>query len=468
MKLDAGDVDLFAQASGDRSPLHVDAAYAHLTPFGRPVVHGVLNTLATLGALRPEGALQKLTVDFRNPVFPGETLELEIKDPSPAALRVRNRASAGPALDLKASFVAGARSLGTGPGALPFAEAQSLPSLPLRTRFDYAPDLAALGRLRERFGPAPDPAAAAVLMAGTYTIGMVCPGRQALFSRLVVDFSPVDRVELPLSLEVSASEVDERFGLCTVEIAVSSRGSPVASVQAQAFVRNPPARLATDRVRAPALPNVKTALVIGGSRGLGAALASGLHGAGARCAVTYARTPPSDLPAAVTAVASDASDPASADKLREWVRSDFGALDLLVLNAAPSFQTLPLRASTAPVVMTAIDALLAPLVVPFTGLCEALAPNATVVLISSSFVETAPPQWPHYVAAKAAAEGLLRSAAAADPDKRYLIVRPPRLKTDLTNTPRGWSDALEVETAATQILEQIAQARPGLTTHSWP
>ncbi|HNY63150.1 MAG TPA: MaoC family dehydratase [Bacteroidales bacterium] len=36
------DVNLFADVSGDRNPIHIDEAYAAKTPFGKPIVHGFL------------------------------------------------------------------------------------------------------------------------------------------------------------------------------------------------------------------------------------------------------------------------------------------------------------------------------------------------------------------------------------------------------------------------------------------
>jgi len=38
----AAEVKQFADMSADNNPLHVDAEYARTTPFGRPIVHGML------------------------------------------------------------------------------------------------------------------------------------------------------------------------------------------------------------------------------------------------------------------------------------------------------------------------------------------------------------------------------------------------------------------------------------------
>lgn len=78
------DVHLFAELSGDYSPLHVDPAYARTTEFGKCVVHGML--LASLfsrlvGMHLPGKHALYLGQDlaFRNPVLVGEAVKATAK-----------------------------------------------------------------------------------------------------------------------------------------------------------------------------------------------------------------------------------------------------------------------------------------------------------------------------------------------------------------------------------------------------
>ncbi len=91
----------------------------------------------------------------------------------------------------------------------------------------------------------------------------------------------------------------------------------------------------------------KVALVTGGSRGLGAAIASALSAQGADVAISYivsaekAEAVVQELKKTgghAIAIKSDQSDPSSAQSLIDAVVSHFGKLDILVNNAAIAVQ----------------------------------------------------------------------------------------------------------------------------------
>jgi NAD(P)-dependent dehydrogenase (short-subunit alcohol dehydrogenase family) len=78
------------------------------------------------------------------------------------------------------------------------------------------------------------------------------------------------------------------------------------------------------------------------------------------------------------------------------------------------------------------------------------------VLVSSSALGAPPVDWPHYIAAKSAAEGLIQWAATAHQDVRFLVARPPRMRTDMTNTPGGHRGAIAPEQVAAAILRRLS------------
>jgi len=75
----AEDIAAFATLSGDANPLHTSEAYAQTTPFGRPLVHGMLlgSLFSSLvGMYLPGKRCLYLgqTLQFKKPVFAGDTV----------------------------------------------------------------------------------------------------------------------------------------------------------------------------------------------------------------------------------------------------------------------------------------------------------------------------------------------------------------------------------------------------------
>ena len=73
------DVLTFAEISGDKNPIHVDAAFAAESRFKRPIVHGMLTAgmvSAVLGMQLPgPGSIYlKQELNFRAPVYFGDTI----------------------------------------------------------------------------------------------------------------------------------------------------------------------------------------------------------------------------------------------------------------------------------------------------------------------------------------------------------------------------------------------------------
>lgn len=102
----AVDLALFAAASGDHNPLHLDAEVARAAGFERPVVHGML-TMAYAGRLITRqfgpGSLARLHTRFTSAASLGDTIDLrgerlEITPDGMARYRLVARNQAGTAL----------------------------------------------------------------------------------------------------------------------------------------------------------------------------------------------------------------------------------------------------------------------------------------------------------------------------------------------------------------------------------
>jgi 3-hydroxybutyryl-CoA dehydratase len=77
------DIRAFADATGDRNPLHLDEEFAQQTRFGRRIAHGMLSasliSAVIAGELPGQGSIYLgQTLQFVAPVFPGDTVTARV------------------------------------------------------------------------------------------------------------------------------------------------------------------------------------------------------------------------------------------------------------------------------------------------------------------------------------------------------------------------------------------------------
>ncbi len=82
--VDDRDIELFAEVSTDRNPVHLDDAYAQDTIFGGRIAHGMLTAgliSAVIGEQLPGHGTVYLgqTLRFMAPVRPGDTVEARVE-----------------------------------------------------------------------------------------------------------------------------------------------------------------------------------------------------------------------------------------------------------------------------------------------------------------------------------------------------------------------------------------------------
>ena len=80
----ARDIELFTAISGDRNPLHYDAALARKTRFGGIVVQGgitsaILNAVVAEDLPGPGTVFLHVSWDFKAPVRPGDTITGQVE-----------------------------------------------------------------------------------------------------------------------------------------------------------------------------------------------------------------------------------------------------------------------------------------------------------------------------------------------------------------------------------------------------
>jgi NAD(P)-dependent dehydrogenase (short-subunit alcohol dehydrogenase family)/acyl dehydratase len=471
----------FADASGDRNPLHLDESFARQTPYGRCIVHGALVTIAALGRADANAlaCAQTIDIQFKQPVFPGEAypvtcteadertrVEVTMAGLPVTTIAVVSDRGAPPLPPASQSWTrahpSSPRSYGIGDLR---DEAVSF-SVPYGCRLDLLESLAA------DLGAAGVPTGLlAWLSAASYAIGMLVPGRDAVFAGARIARSSGDASG---TLGVSVTTADDRTGLVVVEAALS-HGEFSAQMTLNAFLRPTtpaPDRSTLGRHLAPSSNLAgQNVLVIGASRGLGAALSGAFAMQAATVWAAFAESAdraeklPREFGAErIRLLQFDATDSDQSRRAFDKVRTQAGALDAVVLCAAPPPFETALHPDRLPAMLDYVSASTAMALTPLTQALPLLSPEASIIVMSSAALDEVPKGWPHYVVAKAALEGAA-TYCAHHTAARVLVVRPPKMWTDSTNTPLGRIAAVPVEQVAAAIVSRIAadSAPPGLS-----
>ena len=83
-RIEANDIELFTSISGDRNPLHYDAAIAEASVFGGIIVQGgitsaILNAVVAEDLPGPGTVFLHVTWDFKAPARPGDEITGEVE-----------------------------------------------------------------------------------------------------------------------------------------------------------------------------------------------------------------------------------------------------------------------------------------------------------------------------------------------------------------------------------------------------
>ncbi len=434
----------FAELSGDFNPIHVDALASRRTLAGAPVVHGIHALLWAIDCIASEAAEpetpRQMEVRFQGLVYVGDSADVEIaREDKTFRARVRVEGVEVLTATIRSDFRQGPQ--------LPAFRAEA----PVITLGDDAEDLA-LERLAGRDGRIPlgqlttagaqvFPHASrylgaervAALMRCSCLVGMVVPGLHSLFGGLELSFTGK---EPPSPLQFAVVSVDERFRLVRIAVrgcglqgflSVNARSPPVSQPSMEEVARF----VHTDEFRG------STALVVGGSRGLGELTAKLVAAGGGSVILTYARGK-----ADAEAVASQIDAwGGSCEIARYDVVSSDAAPQLATLKRSPTqiyyFATPPLPrrldkscdlrrfAQLSRFYLTGFQELI--------EACRQIRPQGLSVFYPSSvYVAERPSGFTEYAMSKAAGEILCADLQRYHRELRIVTRRLPRLPTDQT------------------------------------
>lgn len=436
----------FATVSGDHNPLHLDAIAARRTQAGAPVVHGIHLLLWSLDILSAQQIdllpMRTMRVRFSKFVYLNELVAVQLTEHNDRLAKLSISLNGTPVAQIVIEFGEEVPQKTVAPDEpLPRL---SLPAAALDLDFDAMASLS--GRLP--FASPPNtvatlfPAASkwlgrqsiAVLAATTNLVGMVCPGLHSIYSSLFIESRVESRPADVLDFRVIST--DRRFRMVRIAIAGADLVGTIDS-----FARVPPTAqtamsLLMDAV-GPTEFSGSTALVVGGSRGIGELTAKLIAAGGGRVIITYrvGKTDAEKVLAEINAAggvcevfAFDARQPAQPQLSR--------------LSTAPThlyyFATPPIFGHQSEIYSRArFDEFMSIYVDGFSSSVQALQAkrsNLSVFYPSSVAVTERPRGMTEYAMAKAAGELLCADVAEALAPLHVLVHRLPRLATDQTAT----------------------------------
>ena len=468
-------VTLFSNASGDRNPLHVSPKYARATAFGQPIAHGILGVIACLGSSSRQDALPRtIKVDFRGPIFPNEQYSLQLTDRASsmaAVIKDGDHELLSLGVDCEPGVQAPATKM---PAEVEPVEVQTVETSVLVSGAEWSGEWAggqdAFEALCARFA-CPATSTTAALLACSYIVGMVVPGEPALFSRLHLTFSP-ENCGIPVtgfSYRARIRSYQIALGFLVVDLTLLVGGAVFAVGEIRAFVRQQSDDASPWEEDTGAKHDLrgKTCVVIGASRGLGAVLLEGLVRSGATAIGTYRESHEQaeklqarliDFPGKSQMRKVDATSLEDCEGFADSIGATHGQIDSLICNACPPIRPLGLQVAHVSRIEEHIANSVKLVLNPLASLGPLMAESACAVFMSSSVVNKPVAEWPHYVAAKHAIEGLAFAFVQANSEYKGLIVRPPRIQTDLTNTPLGKRGALPPKCVASAIVDWISHS----------
>jgi acyl dehydratase len=289
MRFTLADQGRFARLSGDVNPIHVDFVAARRIAAGEPIVHGMHAVLRALDELvtRNAGSVT-ISARFERPILVGEMVQLTKTGTDAIAFVLDD---GRPLVTVRLERTKRDRAAATVPeGNVPPSPPSAQPRVWTIGDIGGAAGIVgftpstALAQLFPRATQAFGTHAIAAIAAISRVIGMECPGRNSLIAGVTLR---VDRGVESRRLQWRVARVDSRFGLVCIEV-----GSGGLRGTVDVFVRPAPvSAVSWQSVAAAVAANAfagQRALVIGGSRGLGAATAQLVIAGGGACLATFA------------------------------------------------------------------------------------------------------------------------------------------------------------------------------------
>jgi NAD(P)-dependent dehydrogenase (short-subunit alcohol dehydrogenase family) len=467
MKFEAKHISSFLGLSRDNNPLHVDAHYARRSQFGKPVVYGMAAVLMALGewANGHNFRLRQLHAIFRKPLFEGENYLFACEEADGEATL---RFCKGPVdyAVIKISYV-------RQDAPFPFSPIEALEDLEQANEapYSFAQQLTYLANIScsglDTFDLKPEQFPVGQLSAllwASYHVGMVLPGKQALFSEFKVEFEETPHLKAQLELDLEAAEFDDRFN----RHVLLGKGDGIQQLRIVAFQRPRPVEFSLSELKEIWAKNQplagKNVFISGATRGFGAALARICGMAGAKLLLNYrgdqhaAESLQTELEAEglpVQILPADMADELAVSQLAQKLQSEGITIDLVFANAAPPIRDLLFLEQDNAHFLQFLQSNMAILLNTARQLLPLMPEKGTFCLISTKYLDEPQRAFSHYLSSKAAQESLTSSLSMEFRQLHFANARLPRILTDQTNLPFDFDPPHDPNLVAKALVQAI-------------
>jgi len=421
-------LESFYNFSRDKNPLHLDSQYAALTPFSETVVYGILCVFFLLSKLEYKNLnIYYLSADFKNPllinkeyffainkkneeinlvIFKGSTIYTKVK------IKITNNPNIIPDKSSNLSFN----------DKFYISEVAKRNIMPekkkLKELLNFFPGLKNFNFWVLQ-----------VLAWSSYWVGMISPGRQALYTQFKLNLKDKklkfkhETEQLHNVLKQNKSIFKSSWG-STISMTSFLRPKPLCHLKASIFKKDRKIRMKDN-----------LCFVTGGTRGIGSIFSQIFSSEGASVLSSYKK------------------DKVSAQKLEKFILSKDKKIkvfrsnqklqlrnlllekkiDCLVLNAAPIIRKIDLSEMSHKEFDNEINKFVKLTINDVKFFQNYIIKNATIINISSTFIDEKPEGYSHYYKSKEYIENYLKDYSDKHPSLTLLNFRLPKLLTDQTN-----------------------------------
>lgn len=471
ISFEEADLQQFADESGDRNPLHMNESYAQTTVYGERVVFGMLGAIALLEECSVD--TKQIDIKFNTPLFLNRRYYYAKEEKKGVTfLYLTENGNKLISIKIDAKEIKKEDNMTCDvKRTLPMLSSALLPS-----DKDLDEQCVIEGEYKvEMFDDSEHVDQKMclhhILRFCSYAVGMISPGERALFIQAAVTLKHIPEKLNKTSYRMTKLNYNETLGIIENMVEFFCGDTVVAICKVQAYVR---AKFLLDTVEERRMSDEhqgKTVLIIGGTKGIGAEIAKSYVSSGANVILTYYHSEDKaielfhylrSMSDKVELIKKDMSSYDDCQDLKKYLENKYHVIDRLFLCAALPSRNLEFYPETYTVFENYLNDGIRIFYYPFFVFYPLVAQNGKMIVFSSVAVvqKKEACKMLDYICVKSMVESIVECSYYKNKDtKEYYVVRPPKMLTEMNNTPIGRMGALKPNVIAEQMLKEIEELK---------